>query len=332
MTTRTTFTTWRLLVLALAAGCAPEALDDGGASALESTAATPVITFGADWSQRVTGTLVAGRPVRIDYAAARLPQCRGETNNLPAWAIGGYFRVNGGAAQGFGVAPASAQTPSPVTITLPNATGTLELWFQVTNRWGCNAWDSNYGRNYAFTVAADPRAPGWVGDGASVISRATCDGGPCDRDRRPLADAWTYETYARQRAAIRVVTFDVWKQGVTDRDNPDIWRQLDVRMYSRFGGAGAFQMRYVSFDRRVGNNARYAVDLRAVDPLPDSPAAATGCPAVPLAPTPDGAYVSTAFEYYFTVNGVEYRPAGGGVFRGVFSNYRTARLEACLPR
>lgn len=322
--------TARLFAVTVMAGCAPEVADTDGATALESTAAPATITFRANWTQSVTGTLSAGSPVRIEYAPERLAQCRGESNNLPAWAIGGYFRVNGGAAQTFGVAPTSAQTPSPVTITLPNTTGTLELWFQNTNRWGCNAWDSNYGRNYTFTVVADPRAPGWVGDGASVISRATCDGGPCDRDRRPLTERWTYETYARQRAAIRVVTFDVWKQGVTDRDNPELWRQLDVRMYSRFGSAGAFRMQHVNFDRRVGNNARYAVDLRGIDPLPDSPTSAP-CPNVPLAPTPDGAYVSTLFEYYFTVNGVEYRPSSGAVFQGVFSNYRNARLEACLP-
>ena len=264
---KTTFVTAAMLTTLAAMGCAPVEMEGQGSAAERIESAT--ITFGADWSQRVAGSLVAGR---------------------------------------------------------------LEMWFQVSNRWGCNAWDSNYGNNYRFTVQADPRAPGWVGDGAVVISRATCGNGlACDADRRAITSQWTYETWARQRAAIRVVTFDVWKQGVTDRDNPDLWRQLDVQLRYRFGRTGAFAMRHVNFERRVGNNARYAVDLRGVDPLPDFPAL-TACPAAPLTASPDGALVSTTFEYYFTVNGTEYRPSATGVFQGVFTNYKTPLLATCLPR
>lgn len=318
-----------VLSFGLLSGCALDVAGDAASSS--SGVETPSITFAPDWTQSVTGTLTAGHPVRIQYDPSRLPQCRGETNGAPAWAIGGYFRVNGGQAQNFSVAPISAQTPAPITITLPITPGTVEFWFEVGNRWGCHAWDSNYGHNYTFRVSADANAPGWVGNGTYSLARETCNGGPCDRDRHPITETFTYETWARQRAAIRTVSFEVWKQGVTDFDNPNLWRQLDVRMYSRFGSAAPFTMRHVNIDGRVGNNARYTVDLRAIDPLPDFPAL-TSCPAVPLAPSPDGTLVSTAFEYYFTVNGVEYRPSSGGVFRGVFSNYRTALLSTCLPR
>jgi hypothetical protein len=293
---------------------------------------TTTITFRADWTQTVSGTLVAGRPLRVVYDPARLPQCRGTVQGNPAWAITGYFRLNDGAVQRFSPQLLGGSSPQTSPVSLPNTAGRLEMWFQVTNRWGCNAWDSAYGRNYGFLVQPDPRAPGWVGDGAVVISRGTCQGGvACDRDRRPLTEGFVYETWARQRAALRVVNFDVWKAGVTDRDNPDLWRQLDVRMHYRFGSVGSFQMRYVDFERRVGNNARYGVDLRALDPLPDFPAR-TSCPPVPLTPSPDGTMVSTVMEYYFTVNGTEYRPSPTGFFRGVFSNYKTPLLASCLPR
>jgi len=319
-----------VLAAVMATGCGHELLDESGStiSAVDAT----TVTFRADWSRAVAGALAAATPLRVVYDAARLPQCRGETNGNPAWAITGFYRVNGGATLSFPVAPVSAQTPSPAVINLPDASGNLELWFQVTNRWGCNAWDSNYGRNYVFAVGPNPRAPGWVGDGAVVISRATCNNGlACDADRRPLTPRWTYETWARQRAAIRTLSFDVWKQGVTDRDNPDLWRQLDVQMRYRFGTTGAFATRYVSFERRVGNNARYTVDLRGVDPLPDFPAL-TACPSFALTASPDGALVSTTVQYYFTVNGAEYRPAAGATFEGVFSNYKTPMLATCLPR
>jgi len=327
---KTTFVTAAMLTTLAAMGCAPVEMEGQGSAAERIESAT--ITFGADWSQRVAGSLVAGRQVRVVFDAARLPQCRGETNGQQAWAIGGFFRVNGGAAQSFSPTLIGGASPYASAITLPSASGRLEMWFQVTSRWGCNAWDSNYGNNYRFTVQADPNAPGWVGDGAVVISRATCGNGlACDADRRAITSQWTYETWARQRAAIRVVTFDVWKQGVTDRDNPDLWRQLDVQLRYRFGRTGAFAMRHVNFERRVGNNARYAVDLRGVDPLPDFPAL-TACPAAPLTASPDGALVSTTFEYYFTVNGTEYRPSATGVFQGVFTNYKTPLLATCLPR
>lgn len=321
----------RLAVVAtMVLGCGHEVLTEEGAQA--EAVVTPTITFGADWSQRVTGTIVAGQPVRIDYAASRLSQCRGETNNLPAWAITGFFRVNGGASQTFRVAPDLSTPPAPVLVTLPNATGRLEMWFQVTNRWGCNAWDSNYGSNYRFTVSADPRAPGWIGDGAVVINRATCAGGyACDANRVAITTPFNYETYARQRAAIRVVNFDVWKAGVTDFDNPELWRQLDVQVRFRYGGSTTWQTRYVNFERRIGNNARYALDLRSVDPLPDG-YSATPCPAYGITASPDGAYVGTTFEYYFTVNGVEYRPSATTYFTGNFWNYKTAQLAACIGR
>ena len=320
-------TTW-MLVLAMTAGCAHETLDEEGATVSAVESAT--ITFRSDWVNTVTGSLTAGATVRVVYDAARLTACRGEQSGYQQWSITGYYRVNGGAALSFPVAPVSAQTPSPAVITLPSESGTLEMWFQNNNRWGCNAYDSNYGQNYRFTVAASARAPGWIGDGAWVISRATCSNGlACDGDRRPLTTAWTYETWARQRAAVRVVSFDVWKAGVTDFDNPNLWQQLDVQMRFRFGSSGAFSTRYVSFERRVGNNARYTVDLRGVDPLPDFPAL-TACPSAPLTASPDGTLVSTTFEYYFTVNGVEYRPAPGATFRGSFSNYKTPLLATCL--
>lgn len=323
-------TTLVLVSLAALAGCAPDAMESQGSTAQRIDAAA--ITFRANWTQSVSGSLIAGRQVRVVYNAARLPQCRGETNGAQAWAITGYFRVNGGAVQTFAPELDGGLSPYAVPIALPNTTGRLEMWFQVTNRWGCNAWDSAYGNNYRFTVQADPNAPGWVGDGAYVISRATCSGGyACDVDRHALTDRFPYDTWARQRAAIRVVNFDVWKAGVTDRDNPDLWRQLDVQVHYRFGSAGSFTTRYVNFERRVGNNARYALDLRGVDPLPDFPAL-TACPAAPLAPSPDGTLVSTLFEYYFTVNGTEYRPSPTGVFQGVFTNYKTPLLATCLPR
>ncbi len=316
-----------LLTLGLfAVACAPE-LEDGQGS-LASAVVTPTLSFGADWTQRSSSPLVARGSVRVAYDPARLPQCRGTQGGNAMWSITGWYRFDGGEARSF---PVTQQgVAAPATLEIPASARAVEFWFQNNNRWGCNAWDSAFGRNYRFAVTPAADAPGWIGDGAVVISRATCNG-PCDHDRRDLATPFRYETWARQRAAIRAVYFDVWKRGVTDFDNPSLWRQLDVRVYARLTGARDFTMRHVNFFRRVGNNARYELDLRAMDPLPDHPPATT-CPAGTLTRSSDGQLVEARLEYYFTVNGVEYRPAGGGVFTGTFANYVTSVPSRCAPR
>lgn len=313
-------------VMLLALGCAPDAPTMERSSAQELSAPA-TITFDAQWNERLQGALVAGRGVRIVYAPSRLPGCRGEMYGRPAWSITGWMRGADGVAQSFVLAPEGAEA---ATVTLPETPGRVSFWFQNNNRWGCNTWDSDHGRDYDFTVAPDPRAPGWIGEGAVVISRATCDGAACDRDRRSLETPWSYDTYARQRAAIRAVFFEVWKEGVTDRENPSLWRDLDVRIYYRLRPRDHFAYRHVNLDRRVGNNARYRFDLATLDPMPDAPAPSDRCPAAELTPSPDGAYVNARVEYYFTVNGVALRPSAGGQFLGSYSNYRTARLDRCF--
>src|SRR5688572_27127798 len=96
----------------------------------------------------------------------------------------------------------------------------------------------------------------WGGLTSYTIERYAAD--PCNNGQRALGDqVITYDDWARQRATLRNVCFEVWKPGVTDWDNPDFWRQLDVRVHYRFGNSGPFQSEHVgSIDRR-GNNRRY---------------------------------------------------------------------------
>jgi len=303
-------------------GCVgqPDALDDESASQ-EVAAAT--LTFSRDFTQRASTTLRAGADVRVVYDADRLPGCRGgDMGAVPQWAITGFARIADGPVVSFPVAGLNAPTTVP-TVALDRA-GELQVWFQATSRWGCSAFDSNYGNNYRFTVAQPANAPDWVGNGNWVLTRATCSGGPCDNDRNPLTSVFDYGTGARQRAAIRSIYFEVYKAGVTDRDNPDLWRQLDVQVLSRpVATTQAWRSQYVRLDGRAGNNARYAVLLRELDPLGENTVTRReDCPAAPLTLSADGMYVSTELDYYLRVNGVEYRPAPGQAFRGRFSQYR----------
>jgi hypothetical protein len=178
----------------------------------------------------------------------------------------------------------------------------MEAWF-VQEGFGsgtpCRAYDSNDSRNYRFDVLTPP---GWLGAPVVKVSRA--GGDPCDGGA-PLGDGFTYDAWGRTRAVMGNVCFSVWKQGVTDRDDPDLWRKLDVQVHHRFGGDGDFQSAYVPFAGRRGDDARFAFDVRALDPyLP------VHCPRV----TGDEARL----EFYFTVNGAALRAADGAPFVGVY--------------
>jgi hypothetical protein len=120
----------------------------GTAAAAQTT--TPVITFNANWTLAESAPLVAGGQVQVAYDATRLPQCRTTLpDGSPGWSLTGYYRLNGGAVGSFDVAGAPTTGAAPI-IALPVA-GPLELWFRVASA-GCEAWDSNYGTNFRFTV------------------------------------------------------------------------------------------------------------------------------------------------------------------------------------
>ncbi|HVY49362.1 MAG TPA: DUF6209 family protein [Minicystis sp.] len=311
---------WALLV----GGCAGSGSIDGGGAdhGARAVEAPAEITFGADWSETTSRDLHAGDAVAIRYDVSRLSCTGSSQGGIPQWSVTGHASVDGRPDVAFAVAGLNAPADALPTIAVDEP-GNLRLWFESSDRWGCHAYDSDYGSDYLFDVSMPPDGPGWIGNDAFVISRAACDGGACDADRKPLAQGFSYDTWARQRAAIAGVYFDVWQEGVTDWDDPDLWRELDVEVHYRFADADPFTTAYVDFDERVNHDARYAWPLHGVDPF-----AAPGCPDVPMTPTSDGQYVTTTMQFYFTVNGVALRPWGADTYSGQFVDYRS-RLDAC---
>jgi hypothetical protein len=289
------------------------------------------LRFEADWTSRLEGSLVEGGIARLAYDPARAT-CTASRGGAPLWSVTAHYRIAGGEVHTLhaaGHAPAPSLVGLPIELTSP---GELELWFENGDATGCHTWDSAFGANYRFTIApfvrpeGDPRAPGWIGNAASVINRATCDGGPCDANRVPLERGFTHDSYARQRAAIRGIYFDVWREGVTDWDNPALWRDLDVQVHFRAREGAPFRTAYVDFLRRVGNDARYALPMSVIDPLASAYAVTdpAACPHATLTTSevPGSATVRASVEYYVTVNGVALRAPDGSNFRGVFENDR----------
>jgi hypothetical protein len=322
--------------LTLAAlGCAPPGSSELAEEELaldEDALETATIRFAADWSETVDGELRAGASARIVFDPARLPRCRGTQGGIPQWSIGASWLLrgtDGSEHRGSGTV-AGLNAGSPVVVDLPVA-GELSVWFELTDRWGCHEYDSNFGEDYVFDVGGPEGAPGWVGNAASVISRATCDGGyACEASRVPLENGFRFDTWARQRAAIAGVYFDVWEEGVTDRDDAEIWREVDAQVHVRFDGQEATTMRYADFLRRVGNDARFELRLRTIDPFHAMPSQvpADGCPDVALELSEDGFYVRTSVEITFSADGVDLAPASGS-YVGVFEDYASP-YAACL--
>ncbi|MEO8876352.1 MAG: DUF6209 family protein, partial [Polyangiaceae bacterium] len=270
------------------AGCSAPAEDDASSTASQHlTGKAVTISFNGDFTTTTSAPLMVGDTVTVSYDTSRLTTCRGNANGGgPGWTIGASYQTNGGAVSSIVVAGLNPDPSAKPTFTLTTA-GDLAFWFENNSLWGCDAYDSAYGQNYHLNVLASANAPGWIGDAQYVISRATCSGDPCASDFHPLDGGFTYDTWSRERAAIRRGYFEVWKSGVTDFDNADLWKELDVEVHSRVGGSGAFASHYVSFDERDGNNARYAVDLTTLDPLPGGPGGSAisnkaDCPQFPV--------------------------------------------------
>lgn len=313
-------------------GCAADATEES-AEAQESQlqAATATVRF-AGGRVDVNGRLTAGKSVRVSYDADRMPTCRGEQGGKPAWSVTGYYRIDGGAPKSFAAAGHRPDgSTGPANIPLPNTYANhIEFWFENSNVWGCHAWDSNNGANFGFDIAKPQAAAHWAGLTKVMSSRETCDNGnPCENAWQPLGtDAFVYDTWTRQRAAIRQVSFEVYKAGITDRENADLWRDLDVQMFSRVGSTGPFKKSYVSFQKRMSNNARYAVETRTMDPfaMQNTPTRASECPTFPFKHTGGAgpAYVEATVEFYFRINGVDLRPVSGdgtSVYKGRFVEY-----------
>jgi hypothetical protein len=262
------------------------------------------LVFRADFTEEQIGGIVPGAEVRVEYDAARLPQCRHWRNGHELWDITVHLRW-----EPSGALVADSVRDGAATFAVPTGAERAVLWFENTSAIGCQAWDSDFGANYPFAVLAPPA---WIGHPVARFTRDTsdtCDGGGG-------IDGFAFDTWTRQRAAITNACLQVWEPGVTDVDGVEVWKALDVSVRWRGAGTGAYRSAPAMFDRRVGNDARFAFNLRTIDPF-----RAYHCPDVPTAPTEDGMYLAAPIELYFVVNGVELRADGGAPFTGTYVDY-----------
>ena len=144
----------------------------------------------------------------------------------------------------------------------------------------------------------------WVGDATYNVERYVRFDDPCYNDHS-LNNAFpTFESWARQRAGYTNVCLEIWKPGVTDQENPNFWRELDVQLHYRWVGQSEWKSEYVDARDRVGNNRRYIWNMRDKDAFSYMRNDDT-IPITVIREYPDhGQYFGEAvLEFYFTVNG-----------------------------
>lgn len=162
-----------LILLALAA-CGPQQAtidgsDDGRSSAAAALDGKVLLTFPPDFSVQQDSPITAGATVHVNYDVSRLSQCRGDFNGQPAWTITGHWQLDDDAQGTFNAGGFGFGTPVNGTeFVVPHA-GNLQLWFEISDRWGCHGWDSNYGANYPFSVAGKPPVIHFNADWSSSV-------------------------------------------------------------------------------------------------------------------------------------------------------------------
>jgi hypothetical protein len=138
----------RAFVLMLLGACAAAPSSTGGGGG-KADGDEPTIAFHADYTQDVSGDLLVGSPVQITYDLARMTDCKSD-----AWGVSGYAQFDGSAPVAFAVSRLDNDSVVPVTaeLELPAAASHVALWFEINDKYGCHAYDSNEGANYQFDL------------------------------------------------------------------------------------------------------------------------------------------------------------------------------------
>lgn len=185
-----------------------------------------MLDFTSNWTQTLSGPIVAGRALTLHYDWARFyanggsdPVCHASHNGYRGWTITVHYTFDlADPAQTADVVMTDGQTnqaiPWDPTIAIPQDATNIWLWASNTDTDGCAQWDSDFGQNYlfpVFSVAEITQPVGWVG---SFNFMYWIEPGP--EAKGDVDPAYYWSTMGGSELA----TFeqaDVWVPGITDR-------------------------------------------------------------------------------------------------------------------
>jgi hypothetical protein len=147
-------------VVSLLVACTAPVEDDGATASRSSAAdATPLLSFGADWSVTASAPVTSGGKATIHYDLSRMPKCRTWYRGFPAWDIVAFYAVDGGTARSVALTKLEGTTRTAVDPTIDVGPGKrLSIWFHASDESGCSQWDSAYEANYNFPLAVGDAA------------------------------------------------------------------------------------------------------------------------------------------------------------------------------
>jgi hypothetical protein len=142
------------IATALASACATDAADQTSTGGGKADGSTTALTFAADYTQSLKGSLLAGDAVDVSYALDRLTECKTESGGMDEYGVTGYAQFDDAAPVAFAVSRLSNGKAVPVTasVELPASASHVALWFSISDTSGCVAYDSNQSANYTYDL------------------------------------------------------------------------------------------------------------------------------------------------------------------------------------
>jgi len=117
-----------------------------------------VARFAADGAESLEGELQPGGALVVDYALDRLTQCRTSHHGFPSWTVLAHVSFGGAALKqpvvrfeydDSGI-PTGGYAQARAVFPVPYEATSVQVWFENVGYPGCQAWDSDFGRNYRF--------------------------------------------------------------------------------------------------------------------------------------------------------------------------------------
>jgi len=125
---------------------------DCGVCPIDCLECIPKLYFGAYFEETLSKAIVAGRQLSIFYEPDRLSHCTGQDAMIELF----YVFPPSTEQQSVVVATLSTRTgrfeAMERTISIPQDATKIVLWAKNSDSTGCEAWDSDYGKNYTFPV------------------------------------------------------------------------------------------------------------------------------------------------------------------------------------
>lgn len=259
-------------------GCSGADSSDGAARGDEQeVVAAASVDFLPGMPAKLSGQPSAGKAIAISYSLERLPQCRANVGGNPGWTITGFYAENGGPPRSFEVTRVTSdgkeRVARPAKIT-PVSGGDIALWFQVTNRFGCSEFDSQYGQNFHFDVKGaepasdalitfnlqgEPSVEGRLIAGGKVRVRYNQDRLPQCRRSQAGYPQWTITGFA-QMDGLEERSFDTGRPNGSYRETVDavidLPRAGNLSLWFQVTSIGGC----MEYDSRGGKNYAFRVE------------------------------------------------------------------------